>query len=213
MSSGALRRRVGAQQEPCPIDAGLDRLKSSARKGDVQAARRIREIAKSCREILDELSPDVTEKKPSVSTLTNVLASQLLLRVKLVKNYGRGSSELERKIKALLPLAPGTFLEWWKCAWAFTKDRNFCDAEMVALIDEIGLKAPSVQKKFEARKLKLIEIAKLEKKLPPGLTLQNDRMLVKKFAKQGTIMINEWRRYVENQTRKAARRVWFEMQK
>jgi hypothetical protein len=83
---------------------------------------------------------------------------------------------------------------------------------MVVLIDEIGLKAPSVQKKFEARKSKLIEIAKLEKKLPPGLTLQNDRMLVKKFTKQGKIMIKEWRRYVENQTRKAARRVWFETQ-
>jgi hypothetical protein len=212
VSSGTLHRRTGAQQEHCPIDACLDRLKSSARKGDVQAVRRIRAIAKSCREFLNELPPEVTAKKPSVSTSTNALAAQLLSLVKLVRNNGRGSSELDCQIKALLPLAPETFLDWWRCAWALTKDQNFCDVEMVALIDEIGLKAPSVQKKFEARKSKLIEIAKLEKKLPPGLTLQNDRMLVKKFTKQGKIMIKEWRRYVENQTRKAARRVWFETQ-
>jgi len=195
---------------PCPIDAALEQLKSAAKKGDVRAMLRIRAIATFCREALAELPPKVTKKTKRASTPTNALASHLLSIVELTKNHGKGSSALDIEIRDLPPLTPTSFPDWWRCAWAFTKDQHWCDEKMKALIDKIGADTPLVRRNFEARKSTLLQIIKKGERPALGLTFQNDVKLTKEFLKVGATMTNEWRAYVKKQTEKAAKRIWFE---
>jgi hypothetical protein len=194
----------------CPIVEGLQRLNERARKGDVQAAQRIRDIAQHCQRIIENLPAKITKKSCDPLIPSNALAIRLLERLRLIKDYSRIGSELGVAIKALPPLNPKSFPSWWRCAWAITKDVNFCDDEMNTLIDKIGMKAPSVQKKFQARKNKLIMIAQEKDKLAPGIDWINIPALCKKFTRQADTASNEWRKYVAKQTKKAALRIWFQ---
>jgi hypothetical protein len=187
-------------------------LEGQAKHGDTQAVLRIREIAKSCHEILDRLSPGITKKPSKLSIPSNALALLLLRTVKSIKNSpGEGGYPLAVEIKALRPLNKKTFPAWWLCAWRIAKDDMLRSDEMGKLIDRIWMSAPSVKKRLEERKKKAIEIHNSEMgKAAPGIALDNSPKVRRKIIRQLEAAVHELYAYVRRKTRHAALRVWFD---
>jgi hypothetical protein len=196
----------------CPITEELWRLEARAKKGDIRAARRLKEISKIIQGINSRLPPKLTQKPKKPSTPSNALALRLLEAVLSIKNRpGKGCYALAIEIKELKPLDKSTFARWWNCAWRIAEDDELRDKEMDDLINQIGETAPSVQEKFSKRKsegMQIYQSAIGKKDL--GIELDNLSCAVrKKIAKRFSVGINEWLRYVKPKTRLAAERIWF----
>ena len=193
-----------------PIDGELSKLEALARNGDLKAARRLSEVSTRVKKIIERLPARITKKHCSPSTPTNELAGYLLRTLAFIRAHGRSNEGLILQAKELLPLDRETFGNWWRAAWQLTKDVHFYDETMDALINEIGKGAPSVIEKFEARKSKIIGLVNQKERLAPGIDWAHAPELAGEMTKQYKRASNEWRRYVEKQTKKAALRVWFE---